>query len=84
LALFGKQAVGVAVTMVWAGGVSFLLLKLVSLVTPLRAEEQDEWTGLDQAETGERGYISADLEGAGGAPVAAHDHGPHVAKTAAS
>jgi len=84
LALFGKQAVGVAVTMVWAGGVSFLLLKLVSLVTPLRAEEQDEWTGLDQAETGERGYISADLEGAGGAPVAAHGHGPHVAKTAAS
>ncbi len=86
LALLGTQAVGVVVTMVWAAGISFVLLKLVGLVTPLRAEEQDEWTGLDQAEAGERGYISADLEGAHGqmAPPSAHAPAAHVARSATS
>ncbi len=74
LPLLGAQAVGVLVTMAWAGGLSFLLLKLVSLVTPLRADEQDEWTGLDQAEAGERGYISADLETAPEAVHPPHEH----------
>ncbi len=60
LALVGKQAVGVVVTMAFSGTLSFGLLKLVSLVTPLRAEEQDEWTGMDSSEAGERGYIMAD------------------------
>jgi Amt family ammonium transporter len=60
LALLGKQAVGVAVTLVFSGGLSFVLLKLVSLVTPLRADEQDEWSGMDIAESGERAYITAD------------------------
>ncbi len=60
LALVGKQALGVAVTMLFSGGASFVLLKLVGLVTPLRADEQDEWTGMDSAEAGERGYIMAD------------------------
>ena len=60
LLLVAKQALGVAVTLVWSGGLSFGLLRLVALVTPLRAEEQDEWSGLDQAEAGERGYIMAD------------------------
>jgi Amt family ammonium transporter len=60
LLLVAKQALGVAVTMAWAGLLSWGLLRLVALVTPLRAEEQDEWSGLDQAEAGERGYIMAD------------------------
>jgi Amt family ammonium transporter len=69
LALLGKQALGLAVTLVWSGGLSFGLLKLVGMVTPLRVEEQDEWTGLDQAETGERAYLTTDLESApGGVP----------------
>ncbi len=59
-ALVAKQAVGVVVTLVFSGVLSFGLLKLVGLVTPLRAEEQDEWSGLDQSEAGERGYIMAD------------------------
>jgi Amt family ammonium transporter len=63
LALVGKQAVGVFVTMLFSGGLSFLLYKLVGAITPLRADEQDEWTGLDQAEAGERGYILADSAG---------------------
>ncbi|HET9554164.1 MAG TPA: ammonium transporter [Anaeromyxobacteraceae bacterium] len=60
LALLGVQAVGVIATFAWSGVLSFGLLKLVGLVTPLRADEQDEWGGLDQSEAGERGYLSAD------------------------
>jgi len=70
LALVGKQALGVVVTMAYSGTVSFALLKAVSLVTPLRTEEQDEWTGLDQAEAGERGYIMADESAFGPSPSA--------------
>jgi Amt family ammonium transporter len=71
LALLGKQAVGVFVTMAFSAVLSFVLYKLVALVTPLRADEQDEWTGLDQAEAGERGYITADESGSIGSPSAA-------------
>jgi Amt family ammonium transporter len=72
LALLGVQAIGVAVTLVWSGGLSFVILKVVSLVTPLRADEQDEWTGMDSSESGERGYITSDLEGSPAAGHAAH------------
>jgi Amt family ammonium transporter len=65
LRLLGIQAVGVLATLLWSGLVSFALLKLVALVTPLRAEEQDEWTGMDAAESGERAYITTDLESTG-------------------
>ena len=36
--------------------VTVLLVKLVSLVTPLRVSEEDEYTGLDLASHGERAY----------------------------
>ncbi len=58
------QALGVVVTWIWSGGLSWALLKAVSLVSPLRADEQDEWTGMDASESGERGYITTDLESA--------------------
>jgi Amt family ammonium transporter len=87
IALVGKQAVGIVATLVFSGGVSFGLLKLVSLVTPLRADEQDEWAGMDSAEAGERGYIMADESAFGpsapggvpGAPVAHTQPGHTVA-----
>jgi Amt family ammonium transporter len=66
LALVGKQAVGVVVTMLFSGLLSFGLYKLVGAITPLRADEQDEWTGLDQAEAGERAYINTDSASASG------------------
>jgi ammonium transporter, Amt family len=81
LALLGKQAVGVAVTMVFSGSLSFVLLKLVGAITPLRAEEQDEWTGLDQAEAGERGYITTDLESSPGATHGGHGAPSHAPAT---
>ncbi len=71
----GKQAVGVVTTLLFSGGLSFVLFKAVSAVTPLRADEQDEWTGLDEAEAGERGYINADLDSSGAATAAFHDRG---------
>ena len=61
--LLGIQALGVVVTLAWSGVLSFVLLKLVGLVSPLRADEQDEWTGLDQSDAGERGYAMADDAG---------------------
>ena len=58
LALLGVQALGVVATLAWSGGMSFLLFKLVNLITPLRADEQDEWQGLDQSDAGERAYVN--------------------------
>ncbi len=60
LALLGVQALGVLATFAWSGGLSFVILKVVGVITPLRADEQDEWTGLDQSDAGERGYAMAD------------------------
>jgi Amt family ammonium transporter len=62
IGLMGWQAVGVLSSMAWSGVVSFVLYKLVGFVFPLRAEEQDEWTGMDSSESGERAYIQADME----------------------
>jgi len=64
LALFGKQALGIATAMAFSGLLTWALLRLVGLVTPLRSDEQDEWTGLDYAEAGERGYVTGDMDSA--------------------
>jgi Amt family ammonium transporter len=60
LGQMGLQAVGVVASWAWSGGWSFVLYKLVNLVSPLRAVEQDELTGMDSSESGERAYINAD------------------------
>lgn len=70
LLLFGKQAVGVATTMLFSGLLTLTLLKIVARVTPLRSDEQDEWTGLDDAEAGERGYVTGDMDSAHVSPTA--------------
>jgi ammonium transporter, Amt family len=44
------QLYGVAVTIVWCGSVTFLLLKLVGFFVPLRVSAQSESEGLDLAE----------------------------------
>jgi Amt family ammonium transporter len=59
----GIQAIGVIATMAWSAGLSFALLKIIGLLMPLRADEQDEWSGMDMPESGERGYITADSDG---------------------
>jgi Amt family ammonium transporter len=36
---------------------SFVLLKVISLVVPLRADRDEEASGLDQSEHGEEAYV---------------------------
>jgi ammonium transporter, Amt family len=62
-ALFGNpkqlliQATAVVAVMVYSGLVSFILLKLLALVGPLRATADDETTGLDVTLHGEEAYL---------------------------
>jgi Amt family ammonium transporter len=54
------QAMAVAAAIVYSGVVSFILLKLIGLVLPLRAEADDEITGLDITLHGEEAYLHAE------------------------
>ena len=51
------QAVAVVAAIVYSGVMSFVLLKLIGLVIPLRAESGDEAAGLDVTQHGEEAYI---------------------------
>jgi ammonium transporter, Amt family len=62
VALMGVQAIGVVATWIWSGVLSFVLLKIIGAVTALRAEDEDEWSGMDMVESGERAYITTDVE----------------------
>ena len=61
-ALLGKQAVGVLATIAYAGLGTYVVLKLVSALRPLRVSPRDEAGGLDVSQQGEEGY--SDGEGA--------------------
>ncbi|MDP1860648.1 MAG: ammonium transporter [Gemmatimonadaceae bacterium] len=61
-ALLGKQAVGVLATIAYAGVGTYVVLKLVSALRPLRVSPRDEAGGLDVSQHGEEGY--SDGEGA--------------------
>ena len=62
-ALFGNpkqlliQATAVVAVMIYSGVVSFVLLKVISLLTPLRAADDDEMQGLDISMHGEEAYL---------------------------
>jgi Amt family ammonium transporter len=47
------QLYGVAVTLVWSGAATFVLLKLIGFFVPLRVREEDERAGLDLSLHGE-------------------------------
>jgi Amt family ammonium transporter len=47
------QLYGVGVTLVWSGGATFVLLKLVSTFVPLRVSREHELIGLDISQHGE-------------------------------
>src|SRR5687768_12706865 len=51
------QATAVGTAIVYSGVVSFILLKLIGLVIPLRASVSDESTGLDITQHGEEAYL---------------------------
>ena len=50
------QAIGVVATGAYAAIVSYVLLRLVGLVCPLRADPDTEQQGLDVVQHGETGY----------------------------
>ena len=56
----GVQAVAVVAAIVYSGVASFILLKLIGLVMPLRAGANDEATGLDITQHGEEAYLHAE------------------------
>jgi ammonium transporter, Amt family len=47
------QLYGIGVTIVWSGAATFILLKLIDLMTPLRVTKQQEVEGLDITQHGE-------------------------------
>jgi Amt family ammonium transporter len=64
-ALFGNpaqllvQGLAVLATIVYSGALSFVLLKAIGLVTPLRAGLNEEGAGLDLSQHGEEAYVHA-------------------------
>jgi len=62
-ALFGNprqlliQATAIGAVIVYSGVMSFVILKVISLIAPLRATEQDETLGLDISLHGEEAYL---------------------------
>ncbi|MDX1499416.1 MAG: ammonium transporter [Woeseiaceae bacterium] len=53
---FGVQALGAVATIAWCGIVTFVLLKVINAVTPLRVTSDQETEGLDLVLHEERGY----------------------------
>ena len=73
-AQLGIQALAVGTAILYSGAASFVLLKLIGLVMPLRATAADEATGLDVTMHGEEAYLHA-----GGMEALAH---PEAARPA--
>ncbi|MEO8259281.1 MAG: ammonium transporter [Acidobacteriota bacterium] len=59
-AQLGIQAVAVSAAILYSGIGSFVLLKLVNLVFPLRADAADESVGMDLSQHGEEAYVHAE------------------------
>ncbi len=47
------QLYGIAVTIVWSGVVTFIILKVIEFIVPLRVRKEDEVMGLDVTQHGE-------------------------------
>jgi ammonium transporter, Amt family len=53
---FMVQLSSVAITVLWTGIASYVILKIIDAVIGLRVDQQDEIEGLDLSQHGERGY----------------------------
>lgn len=56
VALLGKQFVAIIAVAAYAFVLTFIMLKVIGLITPLRLDKADEDTGLDLSQHGEVGY----------------------------
>ncbi|MCY3606500.1 MAG: ammonium transporter [Gammaproteobacteria bacterium] len=52
----GVQVIGLVATFAWTALATWVILKFVGLITPLRVSEEDEIEGLDLTQHEERGY----------------------------
>jgi Amt family ammonium transporter len=59
-AQFGLQVLGAATSLVYAGGMTFVILKLLGAFVALRAEQRSEGVGMDVTEHGEEAYTSGE------------------------
>jgi Amt family ammonium transporter len=59
-AQLGHQALAVLVTPAYAFGMTYLLLRLIGLVTPLRATAHEEALGMDIVQHGEEAYVTGE------------------------
>jgi ammonium transporter, Amt family len=60
----GIQAAAILAAIVYSGVLSFVLLKIVGLIIPLRPSRADETVGLDVSLHGEEAYLHAEGSGA--------------------
>jgi Amt family ammonium transporter len=63
-ALLGKQALAILITVVYAGGLTFIIATILKKTMGIRVNAESEEAGLDLAEHGESGYAgpSSDTE----------------------
>ena len=47
------QLYGIVVTLVWSGALTFVILKVIGAMVPLRVRQEDEVMGLDVSQHGE-------------------------------
>jgi ammonium transporter, Amt family len=57
---FGSQALAAAVAPAYAFGVTFILLKVLGALMPLRSSENDEAVGMDVVHHGEEAYVTGE------------------------
>jgi Amt family ammonium transporter len=65
-AQLGIQAVAVGATIIYSGVMSFVVLKLIGLIIPLRATDDDEEIGIDLSNHGEEAYVHGESAAMGG------------------
>jgi Amt family ammonium transporter len=56
----GIQAVAVLATILYSGAMTFVLLKLVGMIVPLKADAADEGLGMDVSQHGEEAYTEGE------------------------
>jgi Amt family ammonium transporter len=77
-ALFGNpgqlviQLTAVAASAAYSGVMSFVLLKVIGAVMPLRANASDEGTGMDVTQHGEEAYVHAEGSLSAMSPASSH------------
>lgn len=55
----GIQATAVVAAIVYSGAVTFILLKVIGAIMPLRASLEEEGIGMDLSQHGEEAYVHA-------------------------